>query len=147
MNSGVSGYSTSPVRRRNKYTRDNECSADVLPIFIKPQTKWSSYLCGRSCKNVGSRLKSYLMDRGIIPYYMFHIQKRRIISFVSSCVWSRAWCLDNLMNIDMDKLRRTVLVNEKFVTLKSMTEIDNRRAYIANVITLLNCYLSVNTNW
>jgi len=25
-------------------------------------------------------LKSYLMDRGIIPYYMFHIQKRRIIS-------------------------------------------------------------------
>jgi len=50
------------------------------------------------------------------------------------------------MNIDMDKLRRTVLVNEKFVTLKSMTEIDNRRAYIANVITLLNCYLSVNTN-
>jgi hypothetical protein len=53
------------------------------------------------------------------------------------------------MNIDMDKLRRTVLVNEKSVTLKSMTEIDNRVTVytcIPNVITMLNCYLSVNTN-
>ena len=34
FNSGVSGYIASPVRRRNKYTRDDRCIADVLPVFL-----------------------------------------------------------------------------------------------------------------
>ena len=29
-NSGVSGYSAAPIRRQNKYPRDNKCSADAF---------------------------------------------------------------------------------------------------------------------
>ena len=35
-NSGVLGYSASPIRRRNKYMRDNKCSADALPVIVPP---------------------------------------------------------------------------------------------------------------
>jgi hypothetical protein len=30
VNSGISGYSASPVRRRNKYTRDDKCDYVLL---------------------------------------------------------------------------------------------------------------------
>ena len=68
-------------------------------------------------------LKSYLMDRGITCSIY------RKVALVRLCQTAFNLELDVLTTQDdykdMDKLRRTVLVNEKSVTLKSITEIDD----------------------
>jgi hypothetical protein len=68
-------------------------------------------------------LKSYLMDRGITCSIY------RKDALVRLCQTAFDLELDVLTTPDdykdMDKLRRTVLVNEKSVTLKSITEIDD----------------------
>ena len=62
-NSGVLGYSASPVRRQNKYTRYDKCIADVLPVFVKMSTTVTCV--GDFERMLVPELKWYLMDREI----------------------------------------------------------------------------------